>query len=122
MRVADLRDRDMNRFGLAALALVAMSGGALAFEQQGGDPGTAQPPAAAAPPAAGDLKGLNLQTPDMPAKKSGTEIRVPGLGVIGTIPKVEFGLDLLYGANESKGPDAEKAEPGELTVRGKVRF
>lgn len=105
--------------------LVAVSGGALAFDQQGGQPGSAQaqPPAVAAPQGAGDLKGLNLQTPDMPGKKQdGTPIRLPGLGVIGVIPKVEFGLDLLYGANESKGPDAEKTEPGELTVRGKVRF
>jgi hypothetical protein len=27
----------------------------------------------------------------------GTDVKIPGLGTLGTIPKVDFGLDLLYG-------------------------
>ncbi len=27
----------------------------------------------------------------------GTDVKIPGLGTLGTIPKVDFGLELLYG-------------------------
>lgn len=27
----------------------------------------------------------------------GTDVKIPGLGMLGTIPKVDFGLELLYG-------------------------
>ena len=45
--------------------------------------------------------------PAAPAS-TGTEIRIPGLGKIGTLPKMDFGLDLLYGAVED---DNSKATP-----------
>lgn len=34
---------------------------------------------------------------------SGIEVRIPGLGKLGVLPKFDFGLELLYGLNESKG-------------------
>jgi hypothetical protein len=49
------------------------------------------------------------QEDSVPAKQeTGTEIRIPGLGKIGTLPKMDFGLDLLYGAVEG---DNSKAAP-----------
>ena len=66
--------------------------------------------------------------PDIPVSKDkGTEVRVPGLGLIGVLPKMDFGLELLYGAHDgrgaqdpSKGAEFEKSEPGELAVKGRV--
>ena len=34
---------------------------------------------------------------------TGTEVRIPGFGKVGVLPKLDFGLELLYGATESKG-------------------
>ncbi len=31
------------------------------------------------------------------AKQPGTEITIPGIGSVGTLPKLDFGLELLYG-------------------------
>ncbi|MGO8954422.1 MAG: hypothetical protein ACLPWS_15035 [Rhodomicrobium sp.] len=30
-------------------------------------------------------------------KSSGTEVTIPGIGSVGTLPKLDFGLELLYG-------------------------
>jgi hypothetical protein len=107
----------------AALALASTS--ALAFQEQqsGGAPAPAAP--AAASPAAPDAsKGVDLTTPS-PAESgaAGTEVRIPGLGKLGVLPKMDFGLELLYGANEAKQPDAvdREAPADDLTVRGTIK-
>jgi hypothetical protein len=59
--------------------------------------------------------------------ESGTEIRIPGLGKLGTLPKMDFGLELLYGVDGK--PNAQDADPApssiddqqDLTVRGSVK-
>jgi len=55
-------------------------------------------------------------------QKTDTVLSVPGLGKLGVIPKLDFGLDLLY------GQDAAKADPVEtlpnddgLRIRGSIR-
>ncbi len=50
-------------------------------------------------------------------------MRIPGLGKLGVLPKMDFGLELLYGANEAKQPDAVDREPpaDDLTVRGTIK-
>ena len=102
--------------------LVLASTGSLAFDQQKPGTATSGAPAAAQPDA-----GTNaFVTPDpAPRQDRGSEIRVPGLGLIGVLPKMDFGLELLYGANDKKGleggaPEIEKTEPGELAVKGRV--
>lgn len=107
--------------GLVCLAVA--STGSLAFDQQGGAGAPAggsvgQPSSGSAP----------LAMPDIPVSKDkGTEVRIPGLGLIGVLPKMDFGLELLYGAQEgraaldtSKGAEIEKSDPGELAVKGRV--
>ncbi len=49
---------------------------------------------------------------------------MPGLGNIGSLPKLDFGLELLYGASEPKGVREElnKADPSDLQIRGTVRY
>jgi hypothetical protein len=56
----------------------------------------------------------------------GTEIRIPGLGKLGTLPKMDFGLELLYGAASDKPtPDPEPqnndAEQQDLMIHGSVK-
>jgi hypothetical protein len=61
------------------------------------------------------------------AKANGTDVTIPGLGKLGTLPKMDFGLELLYGANEGKPVDAEPSnpaaapEPEDLTIRGTMK-
>lgn len=64
-----------------------------------------------------------LNAPDAPAKPGGTEIRVPGLGTIGNLPRLDFGLELLYGAGEPKGAREELSkEPNDLQIRGTLKY
>jgi hypothetical protein len=58
----------------------------------------------------------------------GTEVRIPGLGKIGVLPKLDFGLELLYGAEKNGVPRAElQADPkaetddGSFRIRGSIK-
>jgi hypothetical protein len=57
--------------------------------------------------------------------ETGTEIRIPGLGKLGTLPKMDFGLELLYGAADGKAvedqPSSVDGTPEDLTIRGSVK-
>ncbi len=100
----------------AGLAVVA-STAALALEEQVVPVG---PPAAAV-----DAAKAGVQDAAPVAKpESGTEIRIPGLGKLGTLPKMDFGLELLYGAADGKpveDPVPENLEQQDLTIRGSVK-
>ncbi len=110
----------------AGVSLVLGASMAGAFESNKDATGGQKPadvPTASKPGEPG--QGLELTTPNPPGSKSGsrTEVRIPGLGVIGTIPKMDFGLELLYGASEPgrKGLELDESTPGELTVKGRVK-
>jgi hypothetical protein len=108
-------------FMLAALVVAERSTAVIAMEEQRG----AIPGGMAVP----DAPKAQEREDAAPAKAdSGTEIRIPGLGKIGTLPKMDFGLDLLYGAAE----DNNKVAPGfsnpqdleeqrDLTIHGSVK-
>jgi len=56
--------------------------------------------------------------------EKGTEIRIPGLGKLGVLPKMDFGLELLYGAADEKLPDGSvetAPTPDDLMIRGTVK-
>jgi hypothetical protein len=56
--------------------------------------------------------------------EGGTVISIPGLGKLGTLPKMDFGLELLYGAEESPLPqtvEPPENEQQDLMIRGTVR-
>lgn len=96
---------------VAGLSVVAMSTASLAFEEQ--KLRQAQPVApSASTTSAGGQPGAALTDPGIapPRIDSGTKIRVPGLGVIGEIPKMDFGLELLYGASQPKSAEIERGE------------
>lgn len=59
----------------------------------------------------------------VPAPRStGPEIKVPGLGTIGALPKLDFGLELLYGASGSQsGPHEDKQDTG-AQIRGTLKY
>ena len=67
-------------------------------------------------------KGLTLSVPEVSlGKASGTEVRIPGLGKVGVLPKLDFGLELLYGATEQKGLPESKSEPSDVQIRGTIK-
>ena len=114
--------------GLMGQALVSPA--ALAFEETTIGAGANNGKASAAPvlelptelpkaPADGG-KSLNLTAPELQLTP-GTEVRIPGLGTVGMLPKLDFGLELLYGANEQKGPFQDKTNPDDVQLRGTIK-
>jgi hypothetical protein len=65
-------------------------------------------------------KGLTLTPPEIQLTP-GTEVRIPGLGKVGVLPKLDFGLELLYGANEQKGTVEDKTNPDDVQLRGTIK-
>jgi hypothetical protein len=120
------------RYIAAAAALALASQAALAFEETTVGAGSAGGKAPTAPvlelpsanvPGNAAGKGLNLTTPGglHLGQTRDTEVRIPGLGTVGVLPKLDFGLELLYGANEQKGPIQDKADPDDVQLRGTIK-
>jgi hypothetical protein len=110
--------------GLGA-ALVISGSSALAFqEQNAGSVPQAAPSQEQAAPAAPATGGVEFATP-VPKDEGGTEVRIPGLGTLGVLPKMDFGLELLYGANDGKTDaaptDPQETAPVDLMIRGTVK-
>ncbi len=109
---------------LALVAALVAGHGAFAFqEQKGATPVPAE--AAPAPADAAPVDGkAGLSDEVAPKAETGTEIRIPGLGRLGVLPKMDFGLELLYGAADGAGSGQQEALPNpedDLTVRGSVK-
>jgi hypothetical protein len=115
------------RYIVAAALLGLMGQAAFAFEETTIGAGGAKEPAAPVlelptdlPKAPADAtKGLNI-TPELQLTP-GTEVRIPGLGTVGVLPKLDFGLELLYGAGEQKGPFQDKTSPDDVQLRGTIK-
>jgi hypothetical protein len=110
---------------LVCVGLGALSSAALAFQESKGGVANGnqpeQPEAKAAPGVPSlDLKDTGVSV----APSTGVEVRIPGLGKLGVLPKFDFGLELLYGANE-KAEEAERQGqtlPGDdVQIRGSLR-
>ena len=117
------------RLVFGALALVAMMGAreASAFQQNTPAVGDVLPQAAPGleiQPGSKDRgTGLQLTVPgpvggDAAAKSNGI-----GFGSLSILPKLDFGLELLYGAPDVPLPDQQPLDalPDSLTVRGSVK-
>jgi hypothetical protein len=119
-----------NGFAIGVTLALALLAGPRVYAFQEQTTGAATPPAQAEqpapegqPPADGkplDLSGETAAKPD-----TGTEIRIPGLGKLGVLPKMDFGLELLYGAADSKPAGTPEALPNnpdeDLTIHGSVK-
>lgn len=62
---------------------------------------------------------LGITTPS-DATSGGTEIKIPGFGSVGVLPKADFGLELLYGGNSNNGPDRPSDDKDDLQVKGSI--
>lgn len=68
----------------------------------------------------GGATGLSLTTPA--DGTSETELSIPGVGTIGKIPKLDFGLELLYGNSADETPNAEvESQQNDVLIKGKIR-
>lgn len=116
---------------MAMTALMAALGTPVqAFQEQnsgGSAPAKAAAPAGNGSSAADSATGAGLTDPAATGKKatSGTEVRLPGLGKVGELPNMDFGLELLYGATELEKPTTEQVDPeqqdDDLRIRGTIK-
>jgi hypothetical protein len=73
-------------------------------------------------PNALQVPGLDVQLPQPGlGAGAGTEIRVPGVGSVGTLPRLDFGLELLYGANEAAGRFDDRSQPSDVQIRATIK-
>ncbi len=105
--------------------LAGLSTAAMAFqESREGVAGQQQQPGAAVTP--GSAPALDLKdTGTSVAAPAGVEVRIPGLGKLGVLPKFDFGLELLYGVNEQKAGDVERQGQSlpsdDMQIRGSLK-
>ncbi|MBU2583190.1 MAG: hypothetical protein KJ622_15890 [Alphaproteobacteria bacterium] len=114
---------------LCIVALLAVSPAAAFEEQQGAAAaGSTQAPAPgividnSKPVTSGGDVNFSTQ---VPANEAGAKVFLPGLGSLGMLPKLDFGLELLYGAAETpdQEPQANDLVPGDedLMIKGRVK-
>lgn len=116
------------------VALALFAGPAVAFDEQQAGSGSA----AAARPAPGIVVdnsrpvgepgvALEMRSPaeTAPAGRQGTEVFIPGLGSLGVLPRMDFGLELLYGAADNPKAavqdDTTVVGDDELTIKGRIK-
>jgi hypothetical protein len=114
------------RLVLLAAAAGCVGPSALAFQEStvGGSEEQQAPAQSLEQPKSPDLdKGLNLTVPDLGAGKAGgTEVRIPGIGTVGVLPKLDFGLELLYGANDKpRGLPEDRLDNNDVQIRGTIK-
>jgi hypothetical protein len=105
------------------LAVGALGQPSLAFQEGGSEKPVAETPAVEAPKSAPlPGKGLSLKVPEVSlGQGNGTEVRIPGFGKVGVLPKLDFGLELLYGATDTRGRPDDKSEPSDVQIRGTIK-
>lgn len=119
------------RLIMGALALGLMALPVAAFQEQTVGGGNKANPATVAPQAPvlelpkqplDPGKKLQLSVPEVSiGGKTGTEVKIPGLGTVGVLPKLDFGLELLYGATENKAMPDTKNDPSDVQIRGTIK-
>ena len=105
---------------VGALAVLAGPSSALAFQE------TPEAPPAQATPAAPPAKAPSMQlgTPGAPGGQQADKTGVPVFG-LGIFPKLDFGLELLYGQPEQEQLQPQQGEAleedADVSVVGKVK-
>lgn len=94
-----------------AFAFQESKGGNADGQQQSGASKAAEPQL--------DLRNTGVSV----APSTGVEVRIPGLGKLGVLPKFDFGLELLYGANEQKTQEINPplAPADDVQIRGSLK-
>ena len=115
----------ISRSAIAGVILGLMGSGAVAFQETTIGSGDDKAPPAAVlqlPKVGVPGKGLEITGSELNlGKTSGTEVRIPGIGAVGILPKLDFGLELLYGANEPKGVPQDPAATDDVQIRGTIK-
>ncbi len=107
-----------------ALSLALQIKGASAFSPEPVAPPSAgvqaNPQSQLAQPGIPQAPQFDLYEAPAAGKSNGTEITIPGIGSLGSIPKLDFGLELLYGPKN--GPEAlqldQHAPDGDMQIKG----
>ena len=114
--------RTANLVWAFCLALI-VSSAAMAFEKQTlgtGSAKSAPSPAPSSEQLTAPLASDKLVQPG--GEQSGTPISIPGLGTVGVIPKMDFGMELLYGSDAGRKLEAAPEDDGDgLQIRGTLK-
>ncbi|MGI9475136.1 MAG: hypothetical protein ACR2PI_00390 [Hyphomicrobiaceae bacterium] len=107
----------MKRIFLTIAMVTLTVSGAQAFEKTTSDGDQARP-------AEDVVKPLELAPEgSLNAGKDGSVVRIPGLGALGVLPKLDFGLELLYGDGQTQAvtPQEEESDTDGLRIRGTLK-
>ena len=65
---------------------------------------------------------LNLNKADTlkAEDKASIEIIIPGIGTLGELPKIDFGLELLYSSADANTDETPEV-PGDMKIRGSLK-
>lgn len=76
-----------------------------------------------ASPSGGPVAGIaSGQDGASPGSANQTSVEFPGFGSLGVLPKLDFGLELLYGANEpTSAEDIGVGDADALKIQGRVK-
>ncbi|MEM8548347.1 MAG: hypothetical protein AAGF46_09325 [Pseudomonadota bacterium] len=112
----------MNRLSVAILAVVlTTSSSVLAFQEMG-------PPAVSSAPAY-ELVPQGAPPVAQIAPDDSTSVVIPGFGDVGALPKLDFGLELLYseddldpapGTTSNFGGNSD-VDDSDITIKGRIR-
>ena len=108
---------------IAAMLSLAPVGASAFQESSVGAPADARQPAASdIVPGAPKADLADDKATPAPSDSGGTKLSIPGLGTLGVIPKMDFGLELLYGSNNTRieEPLPDKDDDG-LQIRGTIK-
>ena len=109
-------------FLATAVAVMIASDVALAFEKQTLG---VQPPAKQSVSESGvkpETPFLERTDPATTDSDSGTAITIPGLGTVGVLPKMDFGMELLYGSDPNQKLEVAPQQDGDdLQIRGTLK-
>jgi hypothetical protein len=110
-----------------SVAIAASSQAALAFTETKVPP----PPVGQAAPEASPSTQLQLQKPEDgnglaltspgDAKTGETELNIPGIGSVGSVPKLDFGLELLYGASGQSTEKPLEDNNDDVLIKGTIK-
>lgn len=64
------------------------------------------------------LSGID---PAEKSKKSGTTLHIPGIGTLGTLPDLDFGLELLYKDENDSLSAVDKSQDDSMAIKGRIK-
>ncbi len=110
--------------GVNAAIAASFSLGANAFTETNVPPATQAQQNAPSPELqlkkSDDGSGLALSSPG-DTKSGETELRIPGIGSVGSLPKLDFGLELLYGGDTGPTPEKLDDKSDDVLIKGTIK-